>query len=163
MAPDTPRRSVIQSESSRTTGSSSDARLAETQHQRGHQLVHRNAAIVATDNIAQDKLFKNVHITGLSNNGQQHAIGCEKLHINIERSQLTRYCIARVHRELGDQFIVARNRKLLWSMMAILRIVREIKHHDVISSGIFADEFCDKRPWEWTKQALKTLEKAAEL
>ena len=39
---------------------------------------------------------------------------------------------------------------------------REIEHHDVVSSGIFAGEFHDKGPWEWTKQALKTLEEATE-
>jgi len=32
-----------------------------------------------------------------------------------------------------------------------------------VSSGIFADEFRDKRPREWTKQAVKTLEEATEL
>jgi hypothetical protein len=40
--------------------------------------------------------------------------------------------------------------------------VRETEHHDVVSSGIFADEFPDKRPREWTKQALITLEEAME-
>ena len=37
-----------------------------------------------------------------------------------------------------------------------------MEHHDVIRAGVFADEFRDKRPWEWTMQALKTLEKATE-
>jgi len=41
-------------------------------------------------------------------------------------------------------------------------MVREIEHHDVVSAGIFADEFPDMRPWEWTKQALITLEEATE-
>ena len=40
--------------------------------------------------------------------------------------------------------------------------VREIEHHDVVSSGIFTDEFPDKHPWEWTRQALITFEKATE-
>jgi len=31
-----------------------------------------------------------------------------------------------------------------------------------VSSVIFADDFPDKRPREWTKQALITLEKATE-
>ena len=31
-----------------------------------------------------------------------------------------------------------------------------------VSSGIFADEFPDKHPHEWTKQALITLEEATE-
>ena len=47
-------------------------------------------------------------------------------------------------------------------MKAFFRTVREIEHHDVVSSGIFADEFPDKRPREWTKQALITLEDATE-
>jgi len=37
-----------------------------------------------------------------------------------------------------------------------------MEHHDVISSGIFADEFPDKHSREWTKQALITLEEATE-
>jgi hypothetical protein len=40
--------------------------------------------------------------------------------------------------------------------------VRETEHPDVVSSGIFADEFPDKRPHEWKKQALMTLEEATE-
>jgi hypothetical protein len=40
--------------------------------------------------------------------------------------------------------------------------VREIEHYDVLSSGIFGDEFSDQRPHEWTKQALITSEEAAE-
>jgi hypothetical protein len=37
-----------------------------------------------------------------------------------------------------------------------------MEHHDVFSSGIFVDEFRDKGPREWTKQALKTQEEAME-
>jgi len=40
--------------------------------------------------------------------------------------------------------------------------VRDIEQHDVGSSGIFADEFGDKRPREWTKKALNTQEEATE-
>jgi len=57
---------------------------------------------------------------------------------------------------------VARNGKPPWSRNAFVRIVREIEHHDVVSSGIVADEFRDKGPLEWAKQALKTLEEAME-
>jgi len=39
---------------------------------------------------------------------------------------------------------------------------REIEHHDVVSSGIFADEFPDEHPRESAKQALITLEAATE-
>jgi len=35
-------------------------------------------------------------------------------------------------------------------------------HYDVVSCGIFAHEFRDKGPREWTKQGVKTLEEAME-
>jgi len=47
--------------------------------------------------------------------------------------------------------------------MGFVRTVHEIEHHDVVSSWVFADEFPDKRPREWTKQSLITLEKATEV
>jgi len=37
-----------------------------------------------------------------------------------------------------------------------------MEHHYVVSSVILADEFTDKHPWEWTKQALISLEEATE-
>jgi len=37
-----------------------------------------------------------------------------------------------------------------------------MEHHDFASSGIFADEFADKHPREWMKQALITFEEATE-
>jgi hypothetical protein len=77
MAPQTPQPGVIQSESSRTAGASSNAPLAEPQLQRRHQLVHRDAAIAATENMAQDAHLNKVHKTRHSNIRQQHAIGCE--------------------------------------------------------------------------------------
>jgi len=40
--------------------------------------------------------------------------------------------------------------------------VHEIEHHDVASSSIFADEFCEKNPWEWAKQAWSFSEDATE-
>jgi len=46
--------------------------------------------------------------------------------------------------------------------MAFVRTVHQIEHHDVVSSGIFADEFPAKRPREWTKQALIMLEEGKE-
>jgi len=42
------------------------------------------------------------------------------------------------------------------------RTGREIEHHNVVSYGIIADECPDKRPREWSKQALITLEEATE-
>jgi len=47
--------------------------------------------------------------------------------------------------------------------MAFVRTVSEMEHHDVVSSGIFADEFPDNHPREWTKQALITSEEATEM
>jgi hypothetical protein len=58
--------------------------------------------------------------------------------------------------------IAARNGKPPLSTTEFLRTVREIEHLNVVSSGIFADEFPDKRPREWTKQALITSEEATE-
>jgi len=70
---------------------------------------------------------------------------------------------AGVRRELRDQFIAARNGKPPRSTKAFVRIVRVIERHNVVSSGIFADEFGDQCPRKWTKQALKILEEAMEL
>jgi hypothetical protein len=47
-------------------------------------------------------------------------------------------------------------------MKVFVRIVREIENRDVVSSGIFVDEYRDKGPREWTKRALKTVEQATE-
>jgi len=58
MAPQTPQPSVIESELSRTTGGSSNAPLAESHQQHRHQLVHRDSAIEATENMAQDPHWK---------------------------------------------------------------------------------------------------------
>jgi len=38
-----------------------------------------------------------------------------------------------------------------------------MEYDDVISSGIFTDEFCDKGPWEWMNQDLITVEEAMEV
>jgi hypothetical protein len=101
--------------------------------------------------------LKKVSKTRRSNNRQQHVIGCEYHHIDIDCGQLTTYCTACVLRERRDQFIAARNGKPPWSMKAFVLTVHEIEHDDVVSSGIFADEFRDTTPWEWTKQGLKTI------
>jgi len=77
MAPQTPQPSVIQSESRRMAGASSNAPQAETQLLGRHLFVHCNSAIAATENMAQDVHLRKVHKTGRSNNRQQHTIGCE--------------------------------------------------------------------------------------
>ena len=65
-------------------------------------------------------------------------------------------------RELSYEFIATRNGKPPLTTKAFFRTVREIEHHDAVSSRIFADEFPDKHPREWTKQALITLDEATE-
>jgi len=67
-----------------------------------------------------------------------------------------------VRRELCDQFLAAHNGKPPWSTKALFRPVREIEHHYVVSSGIFAEEFPDKNPHERSKQALIMVEEATE-
>jgi len=71
------------------TGTSSDAPPGETQQQRRHQLVHRDAAIVATENMAQDSQIKMVCKTATSKKKKQHAIGYEPIHISVDDSRLT--------------------------------------------------------------------------
>jgi len=80
----------------------------------------------------------------------------------VNSRQLTVYHVAGVRRELREQFITARNRKPPWSTKAFIQTVREIEHHDIVSSGTFTDAFRDKGPREWTKQALITFEETTE-
>jgi hypothetical protein len=47
-------------------------------------------------------------------------------------------------------------------MKAFVRTVHKVKHHDVVTFGIFGDEFRDKVLQEWTKQAFKPLEETTE-
>jgi hypothetical protein len=54
MAPETVPLGAIEAESSLMTGTSRQPPLDETQQQRGHQLLHRDAAIVAAENMRQD-------------------------------------------------------------------------------------------------------------
>jgi len=77
MAQQAPPPGVIQSESNRTSGPLPNAPLAETKPQRRHQLVHRDAAIAATEIIALDAHLNMLRKTRHSYNTQQHAIGCE--------------------------------------------------------------------------------------
>ena len=163
MAPQTPQPSLIESEWSQTTGTLLNAHRAEEQQQCRQQLVHHDSAIAASGNNPQDTHFKMVRHTGRSYNRKQHTIGCEYLHIDVERSQIMIWYTAEVRRELGAQFIAAHNGKPPWSTKAFVRTVRDIEHQDVVSSGIFVNKFRDNGPREWTKQALKTLEEAMEL
>ena len=133
-----------------------------TQQERRHKSVNRDAANAATKHLTQAAHLKIVRRTGISKNEKQHAIGCEYIHIEAEGGQLTVKHTAGVRRELRNKFIAACNGKPPWSTEAYVRTVREIEHHDIGSSGIFADEFPDKHHREWTKQSLITLEEATE-
>jgi len=107
--------------------------------------------------MTQDAHLKIVRKTGSSKNKKQLAVGCEYIHIEANGGQLTIKHTAGVHRELRNEFIATRNGKPPLSTKAFVRTVREIEHHDVVSAGIFTDEFPDKHPCEWTKQALIIL------
>jgi len=77
MAPQTPQPGVIKSESSGMMDASSNTPVAGAQQQCRHHLVHRDAAVAATKNMAQDPHSTQVHKIGRSNNRNQHAIGWE--------------------------------------------------------------------------------------
>ena len=143
-------------------GASFTASLEGTQQQPRHQPVHCKAANVATDKLTQDAHVFIVHKTRSSTNKKQHAIGCEYVQIMVYVCQLSAWRTAGIRRELRDQYLAACNGKPPWSTKALVCTVREIEHHDVISSGIFADEFGDKRPREWMKNAVNTSEEATE-
>jgi hypothetical protein len=88
MAPETHPPGAIGAVSSRTTGASCNAPLGETQQKCRHQLVRRDAAIVATEKMMQDAHLQKVHKTGGSKNEMQDAIGCESIHICVNDGQL---------------------------------------------------------------------------
>ena len=70
------------------TGASTIGPPGETLQQRRHQLVHRAAAIVATENVTLDAHIGIVCKSGSSNNKKPHAIGCESMHIDVDDRQL---------------------------------------------------------------------------
>ena len=88
MATQTPQTGESGSESSETTGASSHVSLRGTQQQRRHQLVYREAADVASENMTQDAHLKIVRKTGSGTNNKQHAIGCEYVHTSVNDRQL---------------------------------------------------------------------------
>jgi hypothetical protein len=140
---------------------SSHVPLEETSPQCRYLLGHRDAAFAATENMAPNTHSQNVHKTGCSNDRKQYAMRCESLHSEVEGGQLTIAYTAEVHIELCDQFNAARKGKPLWLTKAFLNRVCKIKHHDVVSSAMFVDEFRDTDFREWPKQALNSLDEAA--
>jgi len=67
-----------------------------------------------------------------------------------------------VDRGLRDKFIAACNGKPPWLTTALLHTVSEIKHHDVVFSGSFMDQFPEKHPRECMKQGLIPVAEATE-
>jgi len=143
-------------------GATTDMDILGTPQEHRHMLVHRDAANAATKHMTQDAHLKIIRNTGSTTNRKQHAVGCECMHIEAMCGQLTVSHTAGVTRELRNESIAACNRKPPWWTKAVVCTVREIEHHDVVSSAIVADDFSDKHPREWTKQALITLEEATE-
>jgi len=150
------------SNTGRLAGATTNTDILGTQQERRHKLVHPDAANAATKHMTQDAHLKIVRKTGSRKNKKHHAVGCKYIHIEAKGGQLTVLRTAGVHRELRNEFIATQHGKPPWSTKAFIHTVREIKHHDVVNSGIFADEFPDEHPREWTKQALITLEEATE-
>jgi len=144
----------------RLAGATSNTDILGTQQERRHKLVHRDAANAATKHMTQDAHLNILHKTGSRKNKKQHGVGCEYIHIEAKSGQLTVQRTAGVRRELRNKFIAARNGKPPLSKQVFVRTISEIQHHDVVISGILADEFADKHPCEWTKQVSITLEEA---
>ena len=69
------------------TGTLTNAPPGEIQEQHRPQLVHRDAAIVATKNMAQDRHLAMVPKTRRSKYRKQQAIGCESIHIGVDDVQ----------------------------------------------------------------------------
>jgi hypothetical protein len=46
--------------------------------------------------------------------------------------------------KLWEQFKHSRNGNCPWSTKTFVRTVCEIEHHDIVCSGVFANEFSDK-------------------
>jgi hypothetical protein len=60
-----------------------------SQQERRHQVVHYDAANVATKDITQDVPLNIVRNTGSSTNKKHHALGCEYIHNVVIGRQLT--------------------------------------------------------------------------
>jgi len=112
--------------------------------------------------MTQDPELNIIHKTGSTTNRKQHAVGCEYIHTVVNCGWLTVCHTPDVYQELHDQVVAAWNGKPPWSTKAFLHTVREIEHHNVVSSGLLAEEFGNKHPRQWTKHALITLEEGTE-
>jgi len=78
-------------------------------------------------------------------------------------SHFTVYRTAGVWRKLRGQYSAALNGKPPWLTLGVVLTVRDIEHHDVVGSALFAVEYPDKHPCEWMKQALIIFEEATDV
>jgi hypothetical protein len=122
---------------------SSNTSVIGTQQEGRHQLFHCDVANADTKNMIQDANLKIVCTTGNSTNTKQHAVRWQCIQTMVNGRQLTRYHTAGVCRWICDQVIAARNGKPPCPTEGFIRTVRESKDHDIITSGIFLDEFHD--------------------
>jgi len=88
MATQIPQTGEGRSESSEMMGASSNASLERTLQQRRQRLVHYEAVYVATKNMTQHANLQIIRKTRSNMNQKQHAIGCEYVHIMVDRCQL---------------------------------------------------------------------------
>jgi len=120
------------SEESWSTGASSNMALLSTQQERSRQLVHRDAANKATQNMTQDTHLKIICKTGSSKYKRQHDVGCESIHTVVNGRQSTISHTAGVRRELRDQFLAACNWIPQWSTNVCVCTVGEVERDDVV-------------------------------
>jgi hypothetical protein len=69
-------------------GAASNTPLINTTQEHRHQLVHRDAANAATNDVTQDANLKIVKKTESSKNKNQHAIQCEYFHSVVNSGQI---------------------------------------------------------------------------
>jgi len=138
MAPQTPQQVENGTESSRMTGASSITPPTGTKLQWRHHFAHCDTANAANANMTLDSQLKIGCKSVRSKYKNQHVITCEYSRIKVDDRQLTIYHAAGVRRELRDQVLAAYRWKPPCLTKAFIRKVREIEHHDVVSSGIFA-------------------------
>jgi len=88
IAPQTAQQDEHGTESSRTTGASSNTQPVATRLQLRHQLAQRKTSYTATGTMNLDEQFEIVCETGRSKNKKQHANRCESSRIDVDTRQL---------------------------------------------------------------------------
>jgi hypothetical protein len=85
--PPPPGESV--SNTGRLAGATPNADILDTQQERRHKLVHRDAADAATKHMTQVAHLKIVRKTSSRRNKKQHAVECQSIHSDAISGQLT--------------------------------------------------------------------------